>query len=122
MTVYFDQTSGFKAARDGIEDYRYNSTLEDTKNQKKALDSVDKFANDLEGVLSTLESMYQSPRKGDCDGIKSFPVSSGRYRLFYKVRVHNGDFIITLLDIDDNRQSNLDRFPSHAMIEFDDED
>ena len=121
MALHFDQTSGFKSARNDIEDYRYEKTLEGTKDEQKAIESVEKFSNDLESVFSTLETMYQKPRKDDCDGIKSFPLSAGRYRLFYKIRIHNDNFTITLLDIDDNKQSNLDRFPSHSIIEFEDE-
>ena len=122
MAVHFDQTSGFISTRTQIEDYRYCTTLEESLDEQKALESVEKFANDLESVFSTLDTMHQTPRENDSDGIKSFPVSEGRYRLFYKVRItKDGNFIITLLDIDDNKQSNLDRFPAHSIIDFDDE-
>ena len=67
--------------------------------------------------------MYQSPAPGDHGAEKSFPVHNGRYRVFFKVGVRTDtDFDVTLLDIDDNRQSNLDRFPFHRIISFDVED
>jgi hypothetical protein len=34
----------------------------------------------------------------------------------------NNDFDITFIDIDHNKQSNLDRFPAHKMITFEDQD
>ncbi|MBC7466422.1 MAG: hypothetical protein H7256_10555 [Bdellovibrio sp.] len=72
--------------------------------------------------MDTLEQMYQTPGPKDTSGEKSFPIREGRYRVYYKVSVRkNKDFDITFLDIDDNKQSNLDRFPSHRLITFDDE-
>lgn len=64
--------------------------------------------------------MYQTSRPNDASGEKSFPIREGRYRIFFKVvPKSDGSFDIFMLDIDDNRQSNLDRFPTHRMISFD---
>lgn len=56
----------------------------------------------------------------DFVGEKSFPIRVGRYRVFFKILIQpNGDFSIVFLDIDDNNQSSLDRFPEHQQIKFD---
>jgi len=76
----------------------------------------------LKRLLETLEQMYQTPRPNDLEGEKSFPIREGRYRVFFKISVRKDQgFDITLLDIDDNTQSNLDRFPTHRLITFEDD-
>ena len=70
-----------------------------------------------------MEQMYQNPDAKDTDGEKSFPIRDGRYRACYKITVRpNHDFDITFLDVDHNKQSNLDRFPAYQVITFDESD
>ena len=122
MAVHFHQASPFKEARSRIEQHLYDSVLEIESNINLALNSVDQFAIALERLFDTLEQMYQTPEPKDSNGEKSFPIRDGRYRVFFKVVAReDNSFDITMLDIDDNRQSNLDRFPSHRMITFDDD-
>ncbi len=120
MAVVFRESSNFKKIRTEIEDYLYNSVYSIEVDHERALRSVELFIEATERCFSTLETMYQTPSEKDL-GEKSFPLKNGRYRIFYYVRaINSSDFEITLLDIDDNRQSNLDRFPSH-LITFDDD-
>ncbi len=64
--------------------------------------------------------MYQNHWPSDLSGEKSFPISDGRYRVFYKVLIKtNGNYELILFDIDDNKQFNLDRFSTHKIISFD---
>lgn len=50
---------------------------------------------------------------------RSSPLRDGRYRIFYKISIRpNNNFEVTFLDIDDNRESNLDRFPVHRLRTF----
>lgn len=122
MAVHFHQSSPFKEARNLIEQHLYDSVLEIENNIELALNSVEQFATALERLFDTLEQMYQTPEPKDSHGEKSFPIRDGRYRVYFKVMIRQkNDFDITLLDIDDNRQSNLDRFPTHRMITFDDD-
>jgi hypothetical protein len=122
MAVHFHQASPFSEARTRIEQHLYDSVFEIEQNPDLAIRSVDQFAEAIDRLFDTLEQMYQSPGPKDSEGEKSFPIRDGRYRVFFKVAVReDNDFDITMLDIDDNRQSNLDRFPSHRMITFDDE-
>jgi hypothetical protein len=122
MAVHFHQSSQFEEIRFQIEQHLYDSILDIEKSMDLALQSVDQFAKSIDRLLDTLEQMYQTPEPKDSLGEKSFPIREGRYRVYYKVIPRNdGDFDITLLDIDDNKQSNLDRFPSHRIITFDDE-
>jgi hypothetical protein len=123
MAVYFHQTSQFSEIRARIEEHLYSSVLQQEQDVEAALRSVGRFAEAMDRLFDTLEQMYQSPGPKDAGSEGSFPVHNGRYRVFFKVMVKSGtDFDITLLDIDDNRQSNLDRFPFHRIISFDAED
>lgn len=122
MAVHFHKSSAFDDIRSQIEQHLFDSVLEIQKDLDLALRSVNQFARAVDRMMDTLEQMYQTPGPKDTFGEKSFPIREGRYRIFYKVSVRpNQDFDITLIDIDDNRQSNLDRFPSHQLITFDDE-
>ncbi len=80
---------------------------------------MDNFAKTIDKFIDTLEQMYQTPSPKDTSGERSSPLGDGRYRIFYKISIRpNDDFEITLLDIDDNRESNLDRFPVHRLRTF----
>ena len=122
MTVHFFSSSPFDEARSRIEQHLFDSIMEIENNSELALASVNRFAQAIEKITDTLEQMYQTPKSHDTAGEKSLVTGDGRYRLFYKVAIRkNDDFEITFLDVDDNRQSNLDRFPVHKMPSFDDE-
>jgi len=121
MAIYFHQTSQFDETRSQIEEHLYDAVLSVEKNIDLALKSVDQFAKSIDRLMDTLEKMYQNPQPNDILGEKSFPIREGRYRVFFKISVRpNHDFDITFVEIDDNKQSNLDRFPAH-LITFDDE-
>lgn len=120
MAVQFYQSSQFEHIRSEIEQHLYDSVLEIEQDFEAALRSVDEFAKAIDQLLNILEQMYQTVQAQDIVGEKSFPIREGRYRVFFKVAPKpNDDFEITLLDIDDNMQSNLDRFPAHRLITFD---
>lgn len=122
MAVHFRRSSPFEQARAQIEQHLFDAVLEVESELDLALRSVEQFAAAIERLMDTLEQMYQTPDIKDASGEKSFPVQEGRYRVYYKVSVRKDkDFDITFLDIDDNKQSNLDRFPSHRLITFNDE-
>jgi hypothetical protein len=122
MAVHFHKSSAFDEVRSQIEKHLFDSVLEIEKDMDLALRSVEQFALAIERLMDTLEQMYQTPGRKDTFGEKSFPIREGRYRIFFKVSIRpNQDFDITFLDIDDNKQSNLDRFPSHRLITFDNE-
>jgi len=123
MAIHFNFTSPFEESRSRIEQHLFDSVLEIEKDIDLAIRSVDQFAKTIDRLTDTLEQMYQTPNPKDAIGEKSFPIREGRYRVFFKVTaMDNNDFDITMLDIDDNKQSNLDRFPAHAIISFDNED
>ncbi len=119
MAIHFNKSSAFDEIRCQIEQHLFDSVLAIEKDMDLALRSVEQFAYSIERLMETLESMYQNPRQQDTIGEKSFPIREGRYRVFFKVSIRaNQDLDITFLDIDDNKQSNLDRFPSHRLITF----
>jgi hypothetical protein len=121
MPVEFRTTSTFEFIRSQIENHLYQSLLSFEKDHNLALNAVTKFNVSIEELCITLEGMYQSFNPNDGVGIKSHPIMNGRYRVFYKIQVQSesqGDVIF--FDIDDNKQSNLDRFPAH-IITFEDD-
>jgi hypothetical protein len=123
MAVHFHFSSPFEEARLNIEQHLYNSVLEIEKDAELAIASVDRFSKSIDRLVDTLEQMYQTPKSKDTEGEKSFPIRDGQFRVFYKISIRSdSDFDITFTDIDHNKQSNLDRFPSHQLITFDDEE
>ncbi len=122
MAIHFHKTSAFEEIRSQIEQHLFDSVLELENNIDSALRSVDQFSAAIDRLMGTLEQMYQTPKSKDHVGEKSFPIREGRYRVFYKISTRpNHDFDVTFLDINDNKQSNLDRFPLRKLITFDHE-
>jgi hypothetical protein len=120
--IHFKKSSQFETVRCEIEQHLYDSVFEIEQNNELALRSVEHFSRAFERLLDTLEGMYTSLTHQDISSEKSFPIRDGRYRVFYKITLNsNNDIEITFLDIDDNKQSNLDRFPSH-LISFNSEE
>lgn len=121
MAIHFKKSSQFEIIRSKIEQHLFDTVNEIEKSEELALRSVENFSIAIEYLFDTLEVLYKNPDPHDIIGEKSFPIHNGRYRVFYKVSlIANNDFEITFIDIDDNRQSNLDRFPEHLMT-FDDD-
>jgi mRNA-degrading endonuclease RelE of RelBE toxin-antitoxin system len=121
MPIHFKKSSQFEDRRFEIEQYLFDTVFEIERNDEIALRSVEHFAKSIDHLVDTLEEMYQHPKARDLKGEKSFPIRSGRYRIYYKIKIlASTDLEITFTDIEDNKQSNLDRFPEHFMT-FDDE-
>ena len=119
MAIHFHRSTPFEENRIRIEDFIFRSILEIQKDVETAIHGVDTFAKAIDKLVDTLEQMYQTPGSKDVLSENSSPIGDGRYRVFYKVTVRsNSDFDITLLDIDDNREANLDRFPTHRLRTF----
>jgi hypothetical protein len=122
MAVHFHSSSSFDDARLRIEQHLFDSVLDIEKSFERAIEAVDRFSTAVDRLSDTLEQMYQTPGPKDTDGEKSFPIRDGQFRVFFKVTVRSSnDFDITFIDIDHNKQSNLDRFPTHRIITFNDE-
>lgn len=123
MPITFEFTDSFEAARTIIEDHLYNSVFSIQKDEAMALNSIETFSKSINRLCDILEQMYQSSKANDLTGEKSFPIHGGRYRVFYKITVkESSNLKIIFTDIDDNKQSNLDRFPQHKIITFDNDE
>jgi hypothetical protein len=123
MAVHFYFSSSFEEARLRIEQHLFDSALKIEKDEGPALESVNRFSKAMDRLADTLEQMYQTPDLKDTQGEKSFPIRDGHFRVFFKVAVRTDEgFDITFIDVDHNKQSNIDRFPTHQMISFDEED
>jgi|GEM_PF-2139581 len=119
MAIQFRYASPFEENRLRIEDFIFNSIMDTQKSLESAIRGVENFAAAIEDFVNTLEQMYRTPQPKDLIGERSSPIGNGRYRVFYKISVlQNNDFEITFLDIDDNKESNLDRFPVHRLRTF----
>lgn len=119
MVIHFRQSSQFESIRKSIEQHLFDSIIFFDNNLELAIRSVEQFAKSIELMIDTFEQMYQNLKPNDSQGEKSFPIKDGRYRVYYKITANGEeDLTITLLDIDDNKQSNKDRFPTH-LITFD---
>ena len=116
MVIIFNETKDFELKCLKIKNYLYDSVLEIEKDENLAYDAAYEFYKSLDNLNETLTQIYQNPGPNDAEGIKSFPIRKGRYRVFYKIRTRDNNFEITMIDIDDNKQSNLDRFPSHRLV------
>ena len=122
MAVQFNYSSSFEEARKKIEQHYFDSIMSIEEDFDKAIDSVVKFSEAVDRLVDTLEQMYQNPILKDIEGEKSFPIRDGHLRVFYKVSaLAENQFAITFIDVDHNKQSNIDRFPNHSIITFDDE-
>ncbi len=120
MSIHFKKTSQFEFTRSKIEQHLYDSVYQVSQSEELALRSIENFSQSVDSLLNTLEVIYKNPKAIDIIGEKSFPIYRGRYRVFYRILIKENDFQIVLLDLDDNRQSNLDRFPEH-LTTFDDD-
>lgn len=122
MPIQFKQSFEFEIRRSRIEQHLYNTIIEIEKNEELALRAITQFSESIDQLMDTLEGMYKNPKTQDLKGEKTFPIRNGRYRVYYKV-IFSGlkDIEITFLHIDDNKQSNLDRFPEELMT-FEDDD
>ena len=119
MAVHFVTASPFDSNRLRIEDFIFRSILEIQNDVDAAIRSVDSFSKSIEKFIATTEQMYQTPRVMDISGERSSSVGDDRYRILYKISIRtDNDFEITLVDIDDNRESNPDRFPIHRLRTF----
>ncbi len=87
-----------------IEDFIFESSHEN-------LTQVEKFINDHHRVLEFLKENSNTPAPHPQTGDQSWPFGDGRYRLFFKVR----DTKIYLLDLIDNRMSNLKIYPHNQL-------
>lgn len=123
MAIIFEFTDSFEVARTIIEDHLFHSVLSFNQDEGLAISSVESFNNSINRLCDILEQMHQTTKATDLAGEKSFPIHGGRYRVFYKIVENDlSKLKIIFTDIDDNKQSNLDRFPQHKIITFDNDE
>jgi hypothetical protein len=123
MAVRFHFASTFEKARSVIEQHLFDSIMDLENDVDRAIESVSNFSKAIDRLAETLEQMHQTPRPQDADGEKSFPIRDGMFRVFYKMVIRNdSEFDIYFIDVDHNKQSNLDRFPEHQLITFVDDE
>jgi hypothetical protein len=114
MPIQFKQSFEFEIKRCRIEQHLFDTITEIEKSEELALRAIMLFSESISELMNTLEGMYINPKQQDLKGERSFPIRNGRYRVYYIVKIkRTKDIEITFLHIDDNKQSNLDRFPEH---------
>ena len=87
-----------------IEDFIYESS-------GKSYSAVDFFLTEHDRVLEFLKVNPSTPAPHPQKGDQSWPFGDGRYRIFFKF---NGEKI-DLLDLIDNRMSNLKVYPNNSF-------
>ncbi len=123
MVLFFKSARSFEENRLRIEDFIFASIVDIQSDFEAAIRGVDVFNDSIDKFVDTLEQIYQNPSPKDILSERSSPISDGRYRIFYKVSIRSdNNFEVTFLDIDDNRESNLDRFPTHRIRTFSSEE
>jgi|GEM_PF-3215647 len=96
-----------------IEDFIYEQT--------DSIEELEKFHVEHDRVKEFIKQNPNSPAPHPNTGDQSWPFSNGRYRLFFKVvngdrsRASEGEAIIYLLDVIDNRMLNKDIYPNNSM-------
>lgn len=103
-------TPAYEKRMSEVEDFIYESS-------QKNVTAVEKFLNDHDRVLNFIQDNPATPTPHPLTGDQSWPFGEGRYRLFFKV---SGDRI-HLLDLIDNRMSNLNIYPGNSIPTYDEE-
>ncbi len=108
MKVLFSAT--YENRVRAIEDFIFVSSDDDLGSLTKFLDAHDRA---IEFIRENPETPLFHPATGD----RSWIFGEGRYRMFYVLLVSE----IVLLDIIDNRMSNLRVYPGNSLPTYDEE-
>lgn len=103
-------TFSYQKKLNDIEDFIYTSSEQDYA-------SLENFLTEHDTVLSFLKENPLTPASHPQTGDQSWPFSNGRYRLFFKYDGRN----IYLLDLIDNRMSNLKIYPKNSLPTYQDD-
>lgn len=96
--------------------------------QTKSIEELEKFHEEHDRVKEFIKQNPHAPAPHPNTGDQSWPFSNGRYRLFFKVvkgnrsRASEGEALIYLLDIIDNRMLNIKVYPNNSMPTYEVED
>lgn len=94
-----------------IEDFIWESS-------GKNILALEAFLNSHDSILEFLKQNPKTPAPHSQTGDQSWLFGDGRYRLFFKF---NGEDII-LLDLIDNRMSNLKIYPNNVLPTYDEDE
>jgi len=84
----------------------------------KSILALEVFLTAHDQVLEFLKQNPTTPATDPLTGDQSWPFGDGRYRLFFKF--NNKD--IELLDLIDNRMSNLKIYPNNILPTYDEDE
>ncbi len=94
----------YKDKLSDIENFIYESS-------GNAYSAVDAFLTEHDSVLEFIKNNPSTPASHPQTGDQTWPFGDGRYRIFFKF---NGERI-DLLDVIDNRMSNLKIYPGNSL-------
>lgn len=103
-------TSPYESKLADIEDFVWKSS-------EKNIEVLEAFLTSHDEILEFLKSNPTTPAVHPQTGDQSWPFGDGRYRLFFKYDGKN----INLLDLIDNRMSNLKVYPNNSLPTYDEE-
>lgn len=103
-------TSSYQKKLTDVENFIWEST-------DKNISLLSDFLSEHENVLQFIKDNPNTPAPHPQTGDQSWPFGEGRYRLFFKFDGKN----IFLLDLIDNRMSNLKLYPNNTMTTYNEE-
>lgn len=86
-----------------------------------SIKSVESFLDEHDQVLKFIADNPQSPAVHPVTGDQSWNFGSGRYRLFFRCVQAVNDLIIYLTHLIDNKEINLDIYPSNRIPTYDED-
>ena len=103
-------TSSYQKKLSEIEDFVWESS-------EHSVAAMDTFLTAHDNALEFLKDNPTTPAPHPQTGDQSWPFGDGRYRLFFKYDGQN----ILLLDLIDNRMSNLKVYPNNSIPSYNEE-
>jgi len=89
--------------------------------QTKSIEELEKFHEEHDRVKEFIKQNPHTPAPHPNTGDQSWPFSSGRYRLFFKI-VKGEETVVYLLDVIDNQMLNKEIYPNNSMPTYEVED
>lgn len=103
----------------------YSETMERIENHvfetTESVEQVNAFLDEHDRVLKFIEQNPKTSKTHPITGDQSWVFGSGRYRLFFNAIEANNELIIYLTHLIDNREINIDIYPSNTFPTYDEE-
>lgn len=103
-------TPAYEKRLSEIEDFIFESS-------NRNITFLEKFLTEHDRIIDFIKENPSTPPNHPQTGDQSWPFGEGRYRLFFKISRNK----VYLLDLIDNRMSNLRIYPGNVLPTFDED-